>query len=233
MARRNNTRTAFVCGFTLIEVLVAIAILGILMSAVMVSFEQSTRAVNKTQEHAEVLQNVRAVHEQLYRELSQAIINNNRPDGEQVYFQIRQLSPEQSVLRFGCTTSRGLVEIGYQIKPSDQGWHKYELWRLQKTANMWNYATPGWPKLDMTSQDVEPFAFGIVSFKVNFWSSERGDWVHGNWESIERNAMPPKIQIIIKAIPETEAKAARNIDDLSQIKGLETHVTQIMLPQSR
>lgn len=233
METKNSLMDTFRRGFTLIEVLVAIAILGVLMSAVMVSFDQSTRFVNSTQEQAEVLQNIRAIQDQLYRELSQAIINNNRPDGEQVYFEIRQLSMEQSVIRFGCTTDRGLVEIGYQIRPSEQGWHKYELWRLKKTEDMWNYATPGWPKLDFTSESVEPFAFGIVAFKVKYWSSQRGDWVHGNWESIERNAMPPKIQIIVKAIPESEAKAARNIEKLSDVKGVKEYKSEIMLPQAR
>jgi len=79
-------------GFTLIEILVAIAVLGIIMSSLMVAFSNTQSVVNKTREGAEVMQNLRAVTEQLRREFAQAIINNNRPDGEQVYFEIKQLS---------------------------------------------------------------------------------------------------------------------------------------------
>lgn len=220
-------------GFTLIEVLVAIGVLGILMSAVMVSFDQSTRAVTTTQEHSEVLQNVRAVNEQLYRELSQAIINNNRPDGEQIYFQIRQISPGQSVIRMGCTTERGLMEIGYQVKPSDQGWHRYELWRLEKRENMWDYSESGWPRLNFNSSYVEPFAFTIIGFEVRFWSPPQNRWVLGNWESIERNALPPKVRITIRAVTESRGRAARDVTNPADVPGVETFHIEVLLPQAR
>jgi len=148
-------------GFTLIEILVSIAVLGILMASLMVAFNQASNVTRSTGEEAEVMQNIRSATEQFNRELQQAIINNNRPDGEQVYFEVKQLSREDSALRFGCTTERGLVEIGYQIKPSDKGWKDYELWRLYKNKHMWNYNEPHWPALDYESKYVEPFAFGI------------------------------------------------------------------------
>jgi len=220
-------------GFTLIEILVAIGVLGMLMASLMVAFDQAQRATHGTMEKAEVMQNIRATTEQLHRELSQAIINNNRPDGEQVYFEIKQLSKEQSVLRFGCTTERGLVEIGYQIKRSERGWHEYELWRLYKTKGMWNYNEPNWPALDYDSPYVEPFAFGIVAFRVQFWSSKRGRWVAGNWESIDRDAMPRKVRIVLKAMTRSQAKASRNIKRLSDVRGVEKFAVEVNLPQAR
>jgi hypothetical protein len=194
--------------------------------------------VQYTQEHAELMQNVRAATEQFHRELSQAIINNNRPDGEQVYFEIKQLAPEQSVLRFGCTTERGLVEIGYQVRPSDEGWRNYELWRLYRTRGMWNYNEPDWPALDLASGDaaggdLEPFAFGIVGFKVRYWSSQYGRWVAGNWESIDRNAMPRKIQIVLKAITAMDAKRQPKVTKIEDLEGIEKFTIEINLPQAR
>lgn len=221
-------------GFTLIEVMVAIAILGILMSAIMVAFQQTMNAVEGVQQNAELMQSVRAATEQFHRELSQAIINNNRPDGEQVYLQIRQLSAEQSVLRFGCTTERGLVEIGYQVKPDPEGaWQRYELWRLYKTEGMWNYNEPGWPVIDFQPPNCEPFAFGIVGFKVYFWSSQKGEWVAGDWESIQRNAMPKRIRIRLQGMTKSAAKEARNIKELKDVPGVETTFIEVNLPQAR
>ncbi|NLF40067.1 prepilin-type N-terminal cleavage/methylation domain-containing protein [bacterium] len=219
--------------FTLIEILVAIAVLGLLMGSLMVVFTQTTAIVQSTTEKAEMIQNIRTTIEQLHRELSQSIINNNRPDGEQVYFEIKQLSKDQSVLRFGCTTERGLAEIGYQVRPSDGGWQNYELWRLYRTRNMWNYTEPGWPALDFSSPDCEPFAFSIVSFRVWFWSPQRERWIYNDWESIDRNAMPQKIKIEIRAMTRSDGKAARNIKDLSGVTKMEKFETEINLPQSR
>jgi type II secretion system protein J len=230
MARSRGGRPR---GFTLIEVMVAIGILGILMSAIMVAFQQTMSAVEDVQQNAELMQSIRAATEQFHRELSQAIINNNRPDGEQVYLQIRQLSVEQSVLRFGCTTERGLVEIGYQVRPDEGGWQKYELWRLYKTEGMWNYNEPNWPALDFEPPNCEPFAFGIVSFKVYFWSSQTGKWVAGNWESIQRNAMPKRIRIRLQGMTKRAAKEARNIKELKDVPGIETTFIEVNLPQAR
>jgi len=220
-------------GFTLIEILVSIAVLGILMASLMIAFNQTTAATRITQEKAEIMQNIRAATEQFNRELGQAIINNNRPDGEQVYFEIKQLSREDSVLRFGCTTERGLAEIGYQIKPSDEGWYKYELWRLYKTKHMWDYNEPNWPALNFDSKYVEPFAFGIVAFKVKYWSTKKGKWIAGNWESIDRNSMPRKIQITLKALTKSRARAAKKIKKLSDVRGVETYKFEVNLPQAR
>jgi len=223
----------FFRGFTLIEILVAIAVLGIIMASLMVAFSQTQMTVNTTREGAEVMQNVRAVTEQLRRELAQAIINNNRPDGEQVYFEIKQLSRDNSVLRFGCTTSRGLMEVGYQVKPGESGWHKHELWRLQKNKKMWDYSEPGWPALNFDSPDVEPFAFGVVGFRVKYWSAKRSRWIAGNWESIQRNAMPRRIQIAIKIVGASDAKKARNVENLKNVKGVQEFTIEINLPQAR
>jgi len=46
-------------GFTLIEVLVAIAVLGILMASLMVAFDQANTVTRRTSEEAEVMQNIR------------------------------------------------------------------------------------------------------------------------------------------------------------------------------
>jgi len=220
-------------GFTLIEILVAIAVLGIIMSSLMIAFSNTQSVVNDTREGAEVMQNLRAITEQLRREFAQAIINNNRPDGEQVYFEIKQLSANNSVVRFGCTTSRGLMEVAYEVKPGERGWHKHELWRDQKTKKMWDYSTPGWPALDFESSTVEPFAFGVVGFQVKYWSSKRNRWIAGNWESIQRNAMPRRIKVIIKLIATSDAKKGRNIKNLNHVKGVKTFPVEINLPQAR
>ena len=233
---RNKQRSY---GFTLIEVLVAISVLGLLMSALMVAFNTAVSTVQDMQQKSEMMQNLRATTEQLHRELSQAIINNNRPDGEQVYFEIKQLSKEQSVLRFGCTTERGLLEVAYQIKEVNypvEGtplWLDYELWRLNKTKGMWNYHDDNWPEINYDSPEAEPFAFGIISFKVRYWSTKRSRWVSGNWDSFQRNAMPRKIQVIISALPKQRAKESRGVTDQNQIKGMETFKVEITLPQSR
>jgi len=62
----------------------------------------------------------------------------------------------------------GLVEIGYQIKPSYKRWNDYDLWKLKLNKNMWNYNEPNWPAINFNSEYVEPFAFGVVGFQVKY-----------------------------------------------------------------
>lgn len=229
-------------GFTLIEILVSLGVLGILMSSLMVAFRNTFDTVTETQLRAEMNQNVRSVMDQLNRELGQAIVNNNRPVGEQIYFQIRQLSPEQSVIRFGCTTERGVKELAYAMKeaflpgtktPPQPKWPDYELVRMQKDKDMWNFNIPkNWPMFDLNAEDVEPFAFDIIAFKVLYWSTKNGRFVAGNWDSFQRNCMPPKVRIVIKAIPRGYAKAGLGTPDIKDLQGVEEHKIDITLPQA-
>lgn len=235
-------RSAPARGFTLIEVLVAISILGILMAAVMTAFQGTTKVVSEMQERSEVMQNLRGTGDQLQRDLSQAIINNNRPDGEQVYFEIQQVgdSDEQSVLRFGSTTERGLIEVGYQICVSTNGWQHYRLRRMHRTdnKNLWKYTREkDWPELDFNSKDVEPFARNLVGFKVEYWSPRKGQWILGNWDSLQLNAMPPRLRITVTAVTRSRAKemTALKVEKIADVKRneLEVHVIEVTLPQAQ
>lgn len=235
---KNNCKTVF--GFTLIEVLVAISVLGLLMTALMVAFNTAVDTVQDMQQKSEMMQNIRATTEQLHRELSQAIINNNRPDGEQVYFQIKQISQFQSVLRFGCTTERGLLEVAYQIKPAYRDeeetipdWQNFELWRLNKTERMWNYKDRTWPEITFDSEEAEPFAFGIIAFKARYWSTEKSQWIDNDWDSFQKNAMPRKIQITVMAMPRSDAKSQREALSIDQLERVESYQVEITLPQAR
>ena len=232
---RRNKRAL---GFTLIEILVSLGVLGILMSSLMVAFRSTFDTVTETQLRAEMNQNVRSVMDQLNRELSQALVNNNRPVGEQIYFQIKQLSPDQSVIRFGCTTERGMKELAYAMKQpkiDDQPqWPDYELMRMQKDKGMWNFNDPkNWPEFNMdNNEEVEPFAFDIISFRVLYWSTKNSRYVAGNWDSFQRNGMPPKVRIILKSIPRSDAKKGLTTKTMAELSGVEEHKIDIMLPQA-
>ena len=222
----------------MIEILVSLGVLGILMSSLMVAFHSTFDTVTETQLRAEMNQNVRSVMDQLNRELSQALVNNNRPVGEQIYFEIKQLSPDQSVIRFGCTTERGMKELAYAMKEvkvnGQPQWPEYELVRLQKDKGMWNFNEPkNWPEFDVNDTvEVEPFAFDIISFKVLYWSTKNSRFVAGNWDSFQRNSMPPKVRIVLKSIPRADAKRGLATKTIDELQGVETHKIDIMLPQA-
>jgi len=222
----------------MIEILVSLGVLGILMSSLMVAFHSTFDTVTETQLRAEMNQNVRSVMDQLNRELSQALVNNNRPVGEQIYFEIKQLSPDQSVIRFGCTTERGMKELAYTMKEvkvnGQPQWPEYELVRLQKDKGMWNFNEPkNWPEFDVNDTvEVEPFAFDIISFKVLYWSTKNSRFVAGNWDSFQRNSMPPKVRIVLKSIPRADAKRGLATKTIDELQGVETHKIDIMLPQA-
>jgi len=60
-----------------------------------------------------------------------------------------------------------------------------------------------------------------------------GRWIAGNWESIQRNAMPRRIKIIVKLIGMSDAKKGRNVENLKHVKGVKTFPIEINLPQAR
>ena len=220
MARTLRSKFA---GFTLIEILVSLGVLGILMSSLMVAFRSTFDTVTETQLRAEMNQNVRSVMDQLNRELSQALVNNNRPVGEQI---------------FGCTTERGMKELAYamrEVKIDDQPqWPDYELVRMQKDKGMWNFNEPkNWPEFDVNdTEEVEPFAFDIISFRVLYWSTKNGRFVAGNWDSFQRNSMPAKVRIVLKSIPRSDAKKGLATKNMNDLTGVEEHKIDIILPQA-
>ena len=191
------------------------------------------QAAKKLAEESFLMQNLRALTKEFNRELGQVIINNNLPNGKKVYFEIKQLSCGNSILRFGCNIDSGLVEIGYQIKPSYKRWNDYDLWKLKLNKNMWNYSEPNWPAINFNSEYVEPFAFGIVGFQVKYWDDKKNKWIAGDWDSIDQNSIPRKILIVLKTLTETKGKEAVDITNLYNVKGIHIQKIEINLPRSR
>ena len=191
------------------------------------------RAARELEEKSFLMQTLRALTKQFNRELGHVIIDNNLPDGKKIYFEIKQLSDGNSILRFGCNIDSGLVEIGYQIKSSYKRWYDSDLWKLKLNKNMWNYNEPNWPAINFDSEYVEPFAFGVVGFQVKYWDSQKNKWIAGDWDSIDQNSIPRKILIILKALAETKGKKAGGITNLYNVEGVHIQEIEIKLPYSR
>ena len=240
-------------GFTLLEIMVAVGILGMVMTSLMVAFNSTVDSVDRIKQDSELMQTLRNVTDQFHRELTQALINNNRQDKEQIYFEIKQLAPFQSAIRFGCNTEYGLIEVGYQVKPiydkvpgSESGdlmpvWDEFELMRMTKTTDLWNYNDYNvgkgreqmWPALDLNANYVEPFAFGIVGFRVRFWNIQANSWQIRDWDSLQLNALPKKVKIELFALTKKAALENTGLKTIEEMKNVETFSTVITLPQAK
>ena len=238
-------------GFTLLEIMVAVGVLGLIMTSLMIAFNSTVASVDRIKQDSELMQTLRNVTDQFHREITQALINNNRPDKEQIYFEIKQLANYQSVIRFGCNTEYGLLEIGYQVKPvyetSRDGneiiplWEEFELMRMTKTENLWNYndynvgkaRDQQWPALNFNANYVEPFAFGIVGFRVSYWYTQGNRWRIHDWDSLHMNGLPKKIKIELLAMTKKSALENSGVKSIDKLKNLEQFSTVITLPQAR
>jgi hypothetical protein len=109
---------------------------------------------------------LRFITEKLEYELRNPIVADAYTNSGRPHFVIWQVSPSQSVLRFGYTNGNVQSEVGYQVRVNDQDARRNEFWQMFRTQHMWRIETDiAWPQLDFDSPDVQPYVSDIMSFQ--------------------------------------------------------------------
>ena len=126
--RNKNIRNQFGLGFTLIEVLVSVAILSILLAAIYGTFFLSHRAIEGMDESMTKLQESRRAIDVLRRELDSAVFI---PDNEKTFFRMQDrdiYGKQASFLTFTAFSilRPGLSRIAYYIEDKDRKLYLYK-----------------------------------------------------------------------------------------------------------
>ena len=207
-------------GFTLLELLAAIALLILLGSMLFQIFDQASMVMRLGSGRQEILENARVLFEHLGHEISGVIgISNSGPDGDSTPFRIEgseaglgafenrynvsgrkgsdALSFTAGVVgRDGIADSptRGQVanvaNVAYWLSPGDQTLHRYESYRIDQPAT-----GRGWD-----------FALNVLEFRIEVLDQWEGDvaFKRKDWDSSEilssgvRRGLPAALRINVK-----------------------------------
>ncbi|HUO76426.1 MAG TPA: type II secretion system protein GspJ [Thermodesulfovibrionales bacterium] len=170
-------------GFTLLEVLVALGISAIIMTALYSAFFLSRKAVDAVDDSLLRLQESRALLDIIKREMESALYESVKP---YTLFKLEDrdyYGKQASRVSFTSFSPLipGLAKIGYSVEEGDG---KLVLKKSIGSA----FAKTGEPKSIELMEDVESFTV----------EARYGDkWVK-TWDSAESNSMPEEIRVSVK-----------------------------------
>jgi prepilin-type N-terminal cleavage/methylation domain-containing protein len=174
-------------GLTLVELLIAVAILVIVTGSTMLVFRSVTNAWRSGELKTEKYQQARLLFDLFSRELSSCVLSKRHPFiGHDIEFKgsIRPDSSQAEIFFTGTIPGRaGLVERGY--------------WVDGKGQMMCHHEEPS--DADYLSGEDEPCATDIYIFDVSFFdgSSWKGSW-DARESAGEYGTIPKAIRILLK-----------------------------------
>lgn len=179
-------------GFTLMEVLIAIAILAIVLSTVYESFVQTRKAIGKTEASIEELRGVRAAFSRIMQDISMAFLVK---DNDSTFFtgkdDYSEGYPSDSIdftsygnrIRNKDAKESDQAEIGYYLKRGNEG-GAVLMKRIKKRID----ASPGY------GGDSFEITEDIVG--INFRYLDNDSWVD-SWDSSVNKTIPQAVEITI------------------------------------
>ncbi|MDD5434103.1 MAG: type II secretion system protein GspJ [Nitrospira sp.] len=179
-------------GFTLMEVLIAIAILAIVLSTVYESFVQTRKAIGKTEASIEELRGVRAAFSRIMQDISMAFLVK---ENDSTFFTGKDDSsegyPSDSIdftsyanrIRNKDAKESDQAEIGYYLKRGNEG-GSVLMKRVKKRID----TNPGY------GGDSFEITEDIVG--LNFRYLDNDAWVD-SWDSSVNKTIPQAVEITI------------------------------------
>lgn len=197
MARRKAPR-ANVRGMTLIEVLVAMAIISMMVATVWASFSSTMRSSENARESQERYQIVRNAMNRLDSELSMAYLSFNRPADEPRHFTLfegRDDGDADSVTfsafahlrirRDANESDQGLIQYFIAPDPDDSSrTHLYRRESRRLTGDLPEKLEDYFPAY-VVMEDV-------VGFNLRYWDSLVQDWTE-EWSTMRNDAQPDRL----------------------------------------
>lgn len=208
----NKQKICFLTGFTLLELLIAIALMDVIALTLYSSMYISFRAKNNSRSLLEPYQMVTPVFEFIGQDLSNAL----KPDGilagvfvgEDVPWQNRQDADTLSFYNAGYHPSEGeiasnVIKVEYQLDVDDVR-DQVVLKRLTTK----NLLAPG-----TVEPQEEVVCRGLAGFDVKYYDGTT--WLE-SWDSSENeNQLPRGVRVTITILEEQSNRSSRmDIDDL-------------------
>jgi type II secretion system protein J len=205
MARDLHLQRKDLSGFTLLEVLVSVAILAIIMAAIYSAYVSNVEAIQIARENGEVQQTARIVLDLMTKDIQSALVEIEAPS-ETTLLGLIGKSEERDgrrMDRIDLTTlthvaltdqgpSTDLCEVGYRVVQDEEEENVMVLMRRDDSS----------PDEDLTEGgSVQELARNILEFKITYEDSsgeERDSW--GREEAGKTSELPVlvKVRLVLK-----------------------------------
>ncbi|MBK8264488.1 MAG: prepilin-type N-terminal cleavage/methylation domain-containing protein [Nannocystis sp.] len=190
-------------GMTMIEVMIALAILSMMMVAVWGSFSGTTRGIEATEKLQVRYSMIRNAMSTMSREISMAYLSFNRPAGDIRHFTLFEGrdSSDSDSLTFSAFSH---LRIRKDADESDQSVIQYFLARDPKDSTRTHLYRREAPRLsgDLPErlEDYYP-AFilceDVKSFDVKYWDERRIEWLP-EWRTTQKDFQPDRLPQRVK-----------------------------------
>ena len=176
--------------FTLVEVMISIALFGMILTAIYSSWSSILRGSRVGQEAAEQIQEIRVTLSCLNQSLTGAQIFN----ANEIFYSFEGYSEgDSSSLSFVSNLSESFLGSGFFPGEPVRRVSFYVGKSESGTAQLFMQQSP--VLVDQES-DFEPYtvglAEGVTFFEALFWSEQEEDWM---FEWVETNQMPKMVQL--------------------------------------
>ncbi len=189
-------------GFTLVEILIAVAIVSLILTIIYGSYTSSIDTMNYTQEKMEVFSMTRLTLSRMNEELTSSFFSEDSEDvmfsGEEGKIDFISSSHERI---FKDSKECDLVEIGYFTEAAEVGASGTEsLLVRRESLSLWRRAdrTPDDDVLE--GGEKEKLVEGLKGIEFKYYDGE--EW-RDEWDSKEESCLPQAVKVILK-FPEKE-----------------------------
>ncbi len=194
-------------GFTLLEIMIAIAVLAMIGGVTYTAFDESYSLKTRIEHAAERDQTIRGALSRMAREVSMAYLSEHydhkRFRERPTRFRIRGRHGDDEIL----FTSFAHERLQIDAKESDEAYFQYSLGRDPDTSQTVLYRRVN-PLVAVTDEDAERsiekgeksiLAEDVVRFQVDAWDPKDREW-RNEWDSAstERNGqvlLPPRVRL--------------------------------------
>ncbi len=185
-------------GFTLLEILVAIALTSVLLTSIYGVFSTTSDAQARVEERGEALHLARVLIARLDRELLGLSLENIDQQAALAGGRNGLAEPYLELLSNSGSHQTGLVKIGYRLGPDSEG--RATLWRTEQLAN------------STEKGDEEFLTHGIESLEFTFFDGR--EW-REDWNSLS-GGRPTLVRATLKVAGITDMPALTGTFDLPQ-----------------
>ena len=190
-------------GMTIIEVMIALAILSLMMVAVWASFSGTTRGITATEDLQVRYSMIRNAMSTMAREMSMAYLSHNRPIADIRHFTLfdgRDSGDSDSV----TFSAFAHLRIRKDANESDQSVIQYFLTRDPKDGSRVHLYRRETPRLTGDeAQQLENYYPAYVlcedvkAFDVKYWDTRKLEWVP-EWRTTQKDLQPDRLPERVK-----------------------------------
>ncbi len=173
-------------GFTLVEILIAVAIVSLILTIIYASYASSIDTMNYTRKKMDAFSMVRLTLSRMNDEITSSFFSEDSEDvmfaGEEGKIDFISSSHERI---FKDSKEYDLVEIGYFTEPEEEG-KNLSLWRRED----------GTPDDDvLEGGEKENLIEGLEGLEFKYYDGE--EW-RDEWDSKEESCLPQAVKVTLK-----------------------------------